>query len=53
MVVTPDDAIQPSEDHPVCCESFDWHAAVHDHWCLVRQHHLLDDRQLIGETRRR
>jgi hypothetical protein len=26
----------PSEQHPVFYGSYDWHSAVHGHWCLVR-----------------
>ncbi|SFH06116.1 Protein of unknown function [Halopelagius inordinatus] len=39
----PDDVIRPSEEHPVFYGSFDWHSAVHNHWCLVRQLRLFDD----------
>ncbi len=28
---------QPSERHPIFYGCFDWHSAVHSHWCLVRQ----------------
>ena len=33
----------PSERHPVFYGCFDWHSAVHSHWCLVRQLRLFDD----------
>ncbi|MBX0297623.1 DUF2891 domain-containing protein [Haloarcula nitratireducens] len=39
----PDDMVQPSEAHPVFYGSFDWHSAVHNHWCLVRQLRLFED----------
>ncbi|SFR75722.1 Protein of unknown function [Halogeometricum rufum] len=39
----PDDAVRPSEDHPVFYGSFDWHSAVHNHWSLVRQLRLFED----------
>jgi len=43
VVESADDSIQPSEDHPVFYGCFDWHSAVHNHWCLVRQLRLFDD----------
>lgn len=33
---TDDDAGTPRTLHPVFYGSFDWHSAVHGHWCLVR-----------------
>ncbi|WP_276270574.1 DUF2891 domain-containing protein [Haloarcula litorea] len=39
----PDDTVRPSEDHPVFYGCFDWHSAVHSHWCLVRQLRLFED----------
>ncbi|MXR51271.1 DUF2891 family protein [Halovenus sp. WSH3] len=33
----PDAQIEPSERHPVFFGCFDWHSAVHSHWCLLRQ----------------
>ena len=33
----------PAERHPVFYGCFDWHSAVHSHWCLVRQLRLFDD----------
>lgn len=39
----PNDEIQPSEDHPIFYGCFDWHSAVHNHWCLVRQLRLFDE----------
>ncbi|WP_435065017.1 DUF2891 domain-containing protein [Halobaculum sp. EA56] len=32
----PDDVTPPRERHPVFYGCFDWHSAVHSHWCLVR-----------------
>ena len=32
----PGDATPPRERHPVFYGCFDWHSAVHSHWCLVR-----------------
>lgn len=39
----PDDFEPPRESHPVFYGCFDWHSAVHGHWCLVRQLRLFDD----------
>lgn len=33
----------PSARHPVFFGCFDWHSAVHSHWCLLRQVRLFDD----------
>ncbi|SHH63495.1 DUF2891 family protein [Halobaculum gomorrense] len=32
----PGDVTPPRERHPVFYGCFDWHSAVHSHWCLVR-----------------
>ena len=42
-VESPDDPDRPSEEHPLFYGCFDWHSAVHSHWCLVRQRRLFDD----------
>lgn len=42
-VESPDAEISPSESHPVFYGCFDWHSAVHSHWCLIRQLRLFDD----------
>lgn len=34
---------RPAEQHPVFYGCFDWHSAVHSHWCLIRQLRLFDD----------
>lgn len=34
---------RPAERHPLFYGCFDWHSAVHSHWCLVRQLRLFDD----------
>lgn len=34
---------RPSERHPVFYGCFDWHSAVHSHWCLIRQLRLFED----------
>lgn len=49
----PDDLEPPAERHPVFYGCFDWHSAVHSHWCLVRQLRLYDDHpeaQAIAEA---
>ena len=40
---SPDERIQPSEDHPVFYGCYDWHSAVHSHWNLIRQLRLVDE----------
>jgi len=42
-VESPDDTVEPCEDHPVFFGCFDWHSAVHSHWCLIRQLRLFED----------
>jgi hypothetical protein len=39
----PDSVTEPSEQHPVFFGCFDWHSAVHSHWCLIRQLRLFAD----------
>ncbi|QZP38136.1 DUF2891 domain-containing protein [Halobaculum magnesiiphilum] len=39
----PDDVTPPRERHPVFYGCFDWHSAVHSHWCLVRALRLFPD----------
>lgn len=34
--------VQPAEQHPIFYGCFDWHSAVHSHWCLIRQLRLFD-----------
>lgn len=36
----PEDHEPPAERHPVFYGCFDWHSAVHSHWCLLRQRRL-------------
>jgi hypothetical protein len=42
-VESPDAVADPSEQHPVFFGCFDWHSAVHSHWCLIRQLRLFED----------
>lgn len=42
-VEDPEAVERPAERHPVFYGCFDWHSAVHTHWCLVRQLRLFDD----------
>ncbi|MFB6228951.1 MAG: DUF2891 domain-containing protein [Halobacteriales archaeon] len=37
-----DDIAHPAEQHPAFHGCFDWHSAVHSHWCLVRALRLFD-----------
>jgi len=39
----PEDVTPPRERHPVFYGCFDWHSAVHSHWCLVRALRLFPD----------
>ena len=38
-----DDVRHPRELHPAFGVAFDWHSAVHGHWCVVRALRLLSD----------
>jgi len=52
-VDSPDAPPRPSETHPVFYGCYDWHSAVHSHWCLVRLLRLFDahpDETAIGES---
>ena len=42
-VESPDGTPRPAEQHPIFYGCFDWHSAVHSHWCLIRQLRLFDD----------
>lgn len=48
-IESPEAEMQPSEHHPVFFGCFDWHSAVHSHWCLIRQLRLFDDHPCKGE----
>lgn len=39
---SPDEFDRPKARHPVFYGSYDWHSAVHSHWCLVRLLRLCD-----------
>ena len=39
----PDETHSPREQHPVFYGCYDWHSAVHSHWCLARLCRLVDD----------
>jgi hypothetical protein len=41
-VVSAEGCERPAEHHPVFYGCFDWHSAVHSHWCLVRALRLFD-----------
>ncbi|MEZ3116440.1 DUF2891 family protein [Halobaculum sp. MBLA0147] len=38
----PEGPPRPSDQHPVFFGCYDWHSAVHSHWCLVRSLRLFD-----------
>lgn len=46
-----DDIDRPMEQHPIFYGCFDWHSAVHSHWCLIRQLRLVDDHPEESEIR--
>jgi hypothetical protein len=39
----PEDALPPSELHPIFFGSFDWHSCVHGYWLLLRVRRLFPD----------
>ena len=39
----PEDALPPSELHPIFFGSFDWHSCVHGYWLLLRTRRLFQD----------
>lgn len=39
----PDETHRPRDQHPVFYGCYDWHSAVHSHWCLARLCRLVDD----------
>jgi hypothetical protein len=45
------DARTPRAMHPAFFGAFDWHSAVHGHWCLARVARLHSDRALAREAR--
>jgi hypothetical protein len=47
------DARTPRELHPAFCGSFDWHSAVHGHWCLARLLRLHPDAEFAPAARER
>src|SRR5260221_10937642 len=53
----PEDLGLPRVRTPAFCGSFDWHSAVHGHWCLARAARLhpgapwaADAQQALGES---
>lgn len=42
-IESPNEIERPKEQHPVFYGCFDWHSAVHSHWCLIRQLRLFDE----------
>ena len=49
----PEDARTPAELHPTFAGSFDWHSAVHGHWCLARLARLFPDAPFAPAARER
>ena len=51
-VLTADsDVATPRALHPAFYGAFDWHSAVHGHWCLARIARRFPDAPLAGEAR--
>ncbi|MEO5618665.1 MAG: DUF2891 family protein, partial [Candidatus Eisenbacteria bacterium] len=44
------DVASPRELHPVFHGAFDWHSAVHGHWCVVRALRLSGDEAFTAEA---
>jgi hypothetical protein len=44
------DVASPRELHPVFHGSFDWHSAVHGHWCVLRVLRCADDAAFAREA---
>ncbi len=44
------DVAEPRELHPVFHGAFDWHSAVHGHWCVIRALRLADDEAFAAEA---
>ena len=57
MVARPGDLAEPRALYPVFHGAYDWHSAVHGHWCLARVGRLTGDaafaREAVGVLRRR
>ena len=51
-VESPEGNPRPAERSPVFYGCYDWHSAVHSHWCLVRQLRLFDGHPDEVEIRR-
>jgi hypothetical protein len=47
------EARTPRELHPAFCGSFDWHSAVHGHWCLARLVRLQPEAEFAAAARAR
>ena len=45
------DVKPPRELHPAFGVSFDWHSAVHGHWCVLRALRFADDERFAAEVR--
>ena len=44
----PEDALTPSELHPIFHGSFDWHSCVHGYWLLMRVRRLFPDLPVVA-----
>jgi len=49
-VAGPGDVRTPRELHPVFHGAYDWHSAVHGHWCVARALRLADDAAFASEA---
>jgi len=50
VVTRPEDVAAPRQLHPVFHGAFDWHSAVHGHWCVLRALRLGSDEAFAGEA---
>jgi len=50
LVRSEDDVAPPRALHPVFHGSFDWHSAVHGHWCVLRALRCADDASFAREA---
>jgi hypothetical protein len=46
------DVLPPRELHPAFGAAFDWHSAVHGHWCVVRALRSTDDAEFVAAAER-
>jgi hypothetical protein len=50
MVLEDGDLGPPRDLHPVFHGAYDWHSAVHGHWCVIRALRMADDEEFATEA---